>query len=132
MGKEIYHGKESREKLLKGVNELADAVKVTLGPRGRNVIIEREGAPHITKDGVTVAKSIEFSDSTVNLGAQIIKEASQQTADNAGDGTTTSTVLAQHIFNEGMKQVEKGANPIELYRGMQLGCLLYTSDAADE
>ena len=121
MGKEIYHGKESREKLLKGVNELADAVKVTLGPRGRNVIIEREGAPHITKDGVTVAKSIEFSDSTINLGAQIIKEASQQTADNAGDGTTTSTVLAQHIFNEGMKQVEKGANPIELYRGMQEG-----------
>ena len=121
MGKEIYHGKESREKLLKGVNELADAVKVTLGPRGRNVIIEREGAPHITKDGVTVAKSIEFSDSTINLGAQIIKEASQQTADNAGDGTTTSTVLAQHIFNEGMTQVEKGANPIELYRGMQIG-----------
>ena len=121
MGKEIYHGKESREKLLKGVNELADAVKVTLGPRGRNVIIEREGTPHITKDGVTVAKSVEFSDSTINLGAQIIKEASQQTADNAGDGTTTSTVLAQHIFNEGMKQVEKGANPIELYRGMQEG-----------
>ena len=121
MGKEIYHGKESREKLLKGVNELADAVKVTLGPRGRNVIIEREGAPHITKDGVTVAKSVEFSDSTINLGAQMIKEASQQTADNAGDGTTTSTVLAQHIFNEGMKQVEKGANPIELYRGMQIG-----------
>ncbi len=121
MGKEIFHGKESREKLLKGVNELANAVKVTLGPRGRNVIIEREGAPHITKDGVTVAKSIEFTDSTVNLGAQIIKEASQQTADNAGDGTTTSTVLAQHIFNEGMKQVEKGSNPIELYRGMQIG-----------
>ena len=80
MGKEIYHGKESREKLLKGVNELADAVKVTLD-RGRNVIIEREGTPHITKDGVTVAKSVEFSDSTINLGAQIIKEASQQTAD---------------------------------------------------
>ena len=121
MGKEIYHGKDSREKLLKGVNELANAVKVTLGPRGRNVIIEREGAPHITKDGVTVAKSVEFSDSSMNLGAQIIKEASQQTADNAGDGTTTSTVLAQHIFNEGMKQVEKGSNPIELYRGMQIG-----------
>jgi chaperonin GroEL len=121
MGKQIFHGKESREKLLKGVNELANAVKVTLGPRGRNVIIEKEGAPHITKDGVTVAKSIEFSDSTMNLGAQIIKEASQQTADNAGDGTTTSTVLAQHIFNEGMKQVEKGSNPIELYRGMQIG-----------
>ena len=120
MGKEIYHGKESREALLKGVNQLADAVKVTLGPRGRNVIIEREGTPHITKDGVTVAKSIEFSDSSMNLGAQIIKEASQQTADNAGDGTTTSTVLAQHIFNEGMKAVEQGANPIELYRGMRL------------
>jgi chaperonin GroEL len=75
---------------------------------------------HITKDGVTVAKSIEFSDSSMNLGAQIIKEAAQQTADNAGDGTTTSTVLAQHIFNEGMKAVEQGANPIELYRGMQI------------
>ena len=120
MGKEIFHGKQSREKLLSGVNQLADAVKVTLGPRGRNVIIERDGAPHITKDGVTVAKSIEFTDSAVNLGAQIIKEASQQTADNAGDGTTTSTVLAQHIFNEGMKAVEQGANPIELYRGMRL------------
>lgn len=120
-GKIIHHGKTSREKLLKGVNELANAVRVTLGPRGRNVIIEREGAPHITKDGVTVAKSIEFSDSSMNLGAQIIKEASQQTADNAGDGTTTSTVLAQHIFNEGMKQVENGSNPIELYRGMQIG-----------
>jgi len=120
MGKQIFHGKESREKLLSGVNQLADAVKVTLGPRGRNVIIEREGTPHITKDGVTVAKSIEFTDSTMNLGAQIIKEASQQTADNAGDGTTTSTVLAQHIFNEGMKAVDSGANPIELYRGMQL------------
>lgn len=119
MGKQIYHGKESRERLLDGVNQLADAVKVTLGPRGRNVIIEREGAPHITKDGVTVAKSIEFSDSTMNLGAQIIKEAAQQTADNAGDGTTTSTVLAQYIFNEGMKAVEAGANPIELQRGMQ-------------
>ena len=119
MGKQIFHGKESREKLLNGVNQLADAVKVTLGPRGRNVIIEREGAPHITKDGVTVAKSIEFSDSTMNLGAQIIKEAAQQTADHAGDGTTTSTVLAQYIFNEGMKAVEAGANPIELQRGMQ-------------
>ena len=119
-GKEIFHGKESRENLLKGVNQLANAVAVTLGPRGRNVIIQRDGTPHITKDGVTVAKSIEFSDASVNLGAQIIKEASQQTADHAGDGTTTSTVLAQHIFNEGMKAVESGANPIELYRGMQI------------
>tara|TARA_R110001592_G_scaffold87117_2_gene257206 strand:- start:6777 stop:8396 length:1620 start_codon:yes stop_codon:yes gene_type:complete len=120
MGKEIFHGKESREKLLKGVNELANAVSVTLGPRGRNVIIDgSDGTPHITKDGVTVAKSVEFTDRTVNLGATIIKEASQQTADNAGDGTTTSTVLAQHIFNEGMKRVESGCNPIELNRGMQ-------------
>ena len=119
MGKLIFHGKESREKLLKGVNALANAVKVTLGPRGRNVIIQNNSTPYITKDGVTVAKSVEFTDATINLGAQIIKEASQQTADNAGDGTTTSTVLAQHIFNEGMKEVELGSNPIELYRGMQ-------------
>ncbi len=94
MGKQVFHGKESRQKLLDGVNELANAVKVTLGPRGRNVIIQKDSAPHITKDGVTVAKSIEFSDVAKNLGAQVIKETAQQTADNAGDGTTTSTVLA--------------------------------------
>jgi len=118
-GKQIFHGKESREKLLKGVNELADAVKVTLGPKGRNVIIQRDGTQHITKDGVTVAKSVEFSDNTINIGAQVIKEAAQQTADKAGDGTTTSTVLAQYIFNEGMKQIANaGANPIHLRRGM--------------
>ena len=123
-GKQIFHGKESREKLLIGVNELADAVKVTLGPKGRNVIIQRDGTQHITKDGVTVAKSVEFSDNTINIGAQVIKEAAQQTADNAGDGTTTSTVLAQYIFNEGMSEIEKsGANPIHLRRGM--------ADAAD-
>ena len=101
-----------------GVNELANAVKVTLGPRGRNVIIQKDSAPHITKDGVTVAKSIEFSDVAKNLGAQVIKETAQQTADNAGDGTTTSTVLAQSIFNQGMDVVEMGANPILLRRGM--------------
>jgi len=118
-GKQIFHGKESREKLLKGVNELADAVKVTLGPKGRNVIIQRDGTQHITKDGVTVAKSVEFSDNTINIGAQVIKEAAQQTADKAGDGTTTSTVLAQYIFNEGMAEiVRSGANPIHLRRGM--------------
>jgi len=131
MGKLIFHGKESREKLLQGVNELANAVKVTLGPRGRNVIIQNNSTPYITKDGVTVAKSVEFSDATVNLGAQIIKEASQQTADNAGDGTTTSTVLAQHIFVEGMKQVEKGSNPIELYRGMRDAVKLVVSELND-
>ena len=118
MSKEVFHGEDSRKKLSEGVNELADAVKVTLGPRGRNVIIQTEASPHITKDGVTVAKSIEFTDNTKNLGAQVIKEASQQTADNAGDGTTTSTVLAQYIFNEGMESVKAGANPIEVRRGM--------------
>jgi chaperonin GroEL len=118
MGKEVFYGKTSREKLLEGVDALADAVVVTLGPRGRNVIIETDTTPHITKDGVTVAKSIEFTDPTKNLGAKVIKEASQQTADNAGDGTTTSTVLARDIFKKGMDAIEKGANPIELKRGM--------------
>ena len=120
MGKQVFHGESSRQRLLEGVNELADAVKVTLGPRGRNVVIQTEASPHITKDGVTVAKSVEFTDNTKNLGAQVIKEAAQQTADNAGDGTTTSTVLAQDIFNEGMVAVKAGANPIELRRGMDL------------
>ena len=120
MGKEVFYGKTSREKLLEGVDALADAVVVTLGPRGRNVIIETDTTPHITKDGVTVAKSIEFSDPTKNLGAKVIKEASQQTADNAGDGTTTSTVLARHIFKSGMDAIDHGANPIELKRGMDV------------
>jgi chaperonin GroEL len=120
MGKEVFYGKTSREKLLEGVDALADAVVVTLGPRGRNVIIETDTTPHITKDGVTVAKSIEFTDPTKNLGAKVIKEASQQTADNAGDGTTTSTVLARHIFKSGMDAIDHGANPIELKRGMDV------------
>ena len=120
MGKEVFYGKTSREKLLEGVDALADAVVVTLGPRGRNVIIETDTTPHITKDGVTVAKSIEFSDPTKNLGAKVIKEASQQTADNAGDGTTTSTVLARHIFKSGMEAIDHGVNPIELKRGMDV------------
>ena len=120
MGKQVFHGESSRTKLLEGVNELADAVKVTLGPRGRNVVIQTEASPHITKDGVTVAKSIEFEEHTKNVGAQVIKEAAQQTADNAGDGTTTSTVLAQYIFNEGMNEVKAGSNPIELKKGMDM------------
>ena len=120
MGKQVFHGESSRKKLLEGVNELADAVKVTLGPRGRNVVIQTEASPHITKDGVTVAKSIEFEDNTKNVGAQVIKEAAQQTADNAGDGTTTSTVLAQYIFNKGMDEVKAGSNPIELRKGMDI------------
>ena len=120
MGKEVFYGKVSREKLLEGVDALADAVVVTLGPRGRNVIIETDTTPHITKDGVTVAKSIEFSDPTKNLGARVIKEASQQTADHAGDGTTTSTVLAREIFKQGMEAIDNGVNPIELKRGMDV------------
>ena len=120
MGKQVFHGESSRTKLLEGVNELADAGKVTLGPRGRNVVIQTEASPHITKDGVTVAKSIEFEEHTKNVGAQVIKEAAQQTADNAGDGTTTSTVLAQYIFNEGMNEVKAGSNPIELKKGMDM------------
>jgi chaperonin GroEL len=128
MGKEVFYGSESRAKLLDGVNALADAVVVTLGPRGRNVIIETDTTPHITKDGVTVAKSIEFTDKTMNLGARVIKEAAQQTADNAGDGTTTSTVLAREIFKSGMDAIEKGANPIELKRGMDIAVKSIVND----
>src|SRR6056300_256977 len=120
MGKEVFYGKTSREKLLEGVDALADAVVVTLGPRGRNVIIETDTTPHITKDGVTVAKSIEFTNKTKNLGARVIKEAAQQTADHAGDGTTTSTVLAREIFKSGMEAIQNDSNPIELKRGMDL------------
>jgi len=120
MGKQVFYGNDSRSKLLDGVNQLADAVVVTLGPRGRNVIIDTDTTPHITKDGVTVAKSIEFTDKTMNLGARVIKEAAQQTADNAGDGTTTSTVLAREIFSHGMTAIDNGANPIELKRGMDI------------
>jgi len=120
MGKQVFYGNDSRSKLLSGVNQLADAVVVTLGPRGRNVIIDTDTTPHITKDGVTVAKSIEFTDKTMNLGARVIKEAAQQTADNAGDGTTTSTVLAREIFSHGMSAIDNGANPIELKRGMDI------------
>jgi chaperonin GroEL len=120
MGKEVFYGKASREKLLEGVDALADAVVVTLGPRGRNVIIETDTTPHITKDGVTVAKSIEFTNKTKNLGARVIKEAAQQTADHAGDGTTTSTVLAREIFKSGMEAIQNDSNPIELKRGMDL------------
>ena len=132
MGKEVFYGKSSREKLLEGVDALADAVVVTLGPRGRNVIIETDTTPHITKDGVTVAKSIEFSDPTKNLGAKVIKEASQQTADNAGDGTTTSTVLARHIFKSGMEAIERGVNPIELKRGMDVAVKGIVSNLIDD
>ena len=119
MAKEIKYNTEARELLKKGVDELADAVKVTLGPKGRNVVIDKKfGAPHITKDGVTVAKEVELDDTFANMGAQIIKEVASKTADDAGDGTTTATILAQSIVGVGLKNVTAGANPMELKRGI--------------
>jgi len=118
--KEIKFKEEARQKILKGVSILADAVKVTLGPKGRNVIIDKSyGAPHITKDGVTVAKEIELEDKDENMGAQMVKEVASKTADKAGDGTTTATVLAEAIYREGLRNVAAGANPMELKRGME-------------
>jgi chaperonin GroEL len=119
MAKEILFNIDARDQLKKGVDELANAVKVTLGPKGRNVIIEKKfGAPHITKDGVTVAKEIELEDATQNLGAQLVKEVASKTGDQAGDGTTTATVLAQAIVGVGLKNVTAGANPMDLKRGI--------------
>ena len=120
MAKQIVHGEESRQAILRGVNVLADAVKVTLGPKGRNVVIEKKfGSPLITKDGVTVAKEIELADTLENMGAQMVKEVASKTSDIAGDGTTTATVLAQAIFREGVKTVAAGANPMALKRGIE-------------
>ena len=120
MAKQIVHGEESRQAILRGVNLLADAVKVTLGPKGRNVVIERKfGSPTITKDGVTVAKEIELQDSLENLGAQMVREVASKTSDVAGDGTTTATVLAQAIYREGVKTVAAGANPMAMKRGIE-------------
>jgi len=117
--KEVKFGSEARELMLSGVNTLANAVKVTLGPKGRNVIISKSfGAPHVTKDGVTVAKEIELSDALENMGAQMVKEVASKTNDLAGDGTTTATVLAQAIVKEGLKNVAAGANPMDLKRGI--------------
>jgi chaperonin GroEL len=119
MAKDIYFDVEAREKLKRGVDALADAVKVTLGPKGRNVVIGKKfGAPHITKDGVTVAKEIELKDPIENMGAQMVKEVASKTADIAGDGTTTATVLAQAIVSAGLKNVAAGANPMDLKRGI--------------
>ncbi|QEE29717.1 chaperonin GroEL [Terriglobus albidus] len=119
MAKQILHGEDSRQAILRGVNTLADAVKVTLGPKGRNVVIEKKfGSPTITKDGVTVAKEIELKDPIENVGAQLVKEVASKTSDVAGDGTTTATVLAQAIYREGVKTVAAGANPTALKRGI--------------
>jgi chaperonin GroEL len=120
MAKQIIHGEESRQSILRGVNALADAVKVTLGPKGRNVVIEKKfGSPSITKDGVTVAKEVELKEPLENMGAQMVREVASKTSDVAGDGTTTATVLAQSIYREGIKMVAAGANPMALKRGIE-------------
>src|SRR5688572_23302152 len=120
MAKQITYGDESRQAILRGVNRLADAVKVTLGPRGRNVVLDKKfGSPVITKDGVTVAKEIDLKDPLENMGAQMVREVASKTSDVAGDGTTTATVLAQAIYREGIKNVTAGANPMELKRGVE-------------
>src|SRR6478752_3531533 len=120
MAKHIVHGEESRQAILRGVNLLADAVKVTLGPKGRNVVIDKKfGSPTITKDGVTVAKEIELKDALENMGAQMVREVASKTSDVAGDGTTTATVLAQAIYREGVKTVAAGANPMAMKRGIE-------------
>jgi len=119
MAKQVYFNSESRDGLKRGIDTLANAVKVTLGPKGRNVVIDKPGlSPIVTKDGVSVAKEIELKDPIENIGAQIVKEVASKTADIAGDGTTTATVLAQSIMTSGIKNVTAGANPIDLKRGM--------------
>ncbi len=127
MAKRITYSEEARQAILRGVNKLADAVKVTLGPRGRNVVIEKKfGSPTITKDGVTVAKEIELKDTLENMGAQMVKEVASKTSDIAGDGTTTATVLAQAIYREGVKTVAAGANPMALKRGIEKAIVAVT------
>jgi chaperonin GroEL len=120
--KELEFNTEARARLKRGVDKLAEAVRVTLGPRGRNVVLDRKfGAPTVTKDGVTVAKEIELEDAIENMGAQMVKEVATKTSDLAGDGTTTATVLAQAIFREGLKNVTAGANPMAIKRGIERG-----------
>src|ERR1700716_791731 len=120
MAKQVVHGEESRSAILRGINQLADAVKITLGPKGRNVVIDKKfGSPTITKDGVTVAKEIELKDALENMGAQMVREVASKTSDVAGDGTTTATVLAQAIYREGIKNVTAGANPMEVKKGIE-------------
>src|SRR6187401_3596814 len=120
MSKQITYGDDSRQSILRGVSRLADAVKVTLGPRGRNVVLDKKfGSPLITKDGVTVAKEIELKEPLENMGAQMVREVASKTSDVAADGTTTATVLAQAIFREGVKTVAAGANPMEVKRGIE-------------
>jgi len=127
--KDIKFKEEARQKIHKGVRTLSSAVKVTLGPKGRNVVIDKKyGAPHITKDGVTVAKEIELEDKHENMGAQMVKEVANKTADKAGDGTTTATLLAEAIYSEGLRNVTAGANPIEVKRGIERAVKLVTDE----
>ena len=129
MAKQIIYGEQSRQAILRGVNQLADAVKVTLGPKGRNVVLDKKfGSPTITKDGVTVAKEIELKDPLENMGAQMVREVASKTSDTAGDGTTTATVLAQAIYREGAKNVVAGANPMELKRGIEKAVEVMTAE----
>src|SRR5512137_2788785 len=122
MAKEIIYSEVARKKLKSGADKLANAVKITLGPKGRNVVLDKSfGAPTITNDGVTIAKEIELEDKTENMGAQIVKEASEKTNDMAGDGTTTAVVLAQALIAEGVKNVTAGANPLAIKRGIDKG-----------
>ena len=123
--KDVKFGDSARKRMVAGVNVLADAVKVTLGPKGRNVVLDKSfGAPTVTKDGVSVAKEIELRDKFENMGAQMVKEVASQTNDTAGDGTTTATVLAQAIVNEGIKAVTAGMNPMDLKRGIDKASLV--------
>src|SRR5881396_959539 len=129
MAKQIVHGEDSRQAILRGVNMLADAVKITLGPKGRNVVLDKKfGSPTITKDGVTVAKEIELKEPLENMGAQMVKEVASKTSDVAGDGTTTATILAQAIYREGSKNVTAGANPMELKRGIERAVAAVTEE----
>ena len=129
MAKQIVYGEDSRQSILRGVNALADAVRVTLGPKGRNVVIDKKfGSPTITKDGVTVAKEIDLKNPLENMGAQMVREVASKTSDTAGDGTTTATVLAQSIYREGLKMVTAGANPMELKRGIEKAVEAITSE----
>ena len=127
--KDIKFGSDARNRMLVGINVLADAVKVTLGPKGRNVVLDKSyGAPRITKDGVTVAKEIQLSDKFENMGAQMLREVASRTNDEAGDGTTTATVLAQSIVKEGMKSVAAGMNPMDLKRGIDKAVLAVVAE----
>jgi chaperonin GroEL len=130
--KDIHFGDDARQQMARGVNTLANAVKVTLGPQGRNVVLDKSfGSPTVTKDGVSVAKEIELEDKFENMGAQMVKEVASQTSDNAGDGTTTATVLAQGILREGMKAVAAGMNPMDVKRGIDKAANAATGELAN-